>query len=149
MNPESYSAELLKILRSRSEQAINTLRAVDEILPDKVSGIMLGVHPSQEPDGMFGVLVHLEGPDLFVLNKVIDAHRYLFDVKFVDGQLIPQVPMFDPFDTDFEVNDVIVDTVLLWLEEIWLVFDGKMKKLPTQVFGEEGYGTKTPRQLSA
>ena len=114
-----------------------------------MSAIKLGVHPNQEPDGLFAILIHLEGPDLYALNKAIDAHRYLFDVKFVDGQLAPQVPMFDPFDMDFEVNDVIVDTALLWLEEVWLNFNGKIKKLPTQVFGEQGYGTKTPRQLSA
>ena len=149
MDAKSYSAELLKILKAHSDQAIKTLNAVDEILPEKVSGIMLGIHPNQEPDGMFAILIHLEGPDLYVLNKAIDAHRYLFNVKFVDGRLTPQVPMFDPFESDIEVNDVIVDTALLWLEEIWMAFDGKMKKIPTQVFGEEGYGTKTPKRLSA
>lgn len=148
MDAKSYSAELLKILENYSRQAIQTLNAVDKILPDKTSSIMLGVHPNQEPDGMFSVLIHLEGTDLYVLNKAIDAHRYLFDVKFVDGKLTPQVPIFDPIDTDIEVNDVIVDTALIWLEGIWVVFDGKMKKLPTQVFGEDGYGTKTPRYLS-
>jgi len=44
---------------------------------------------------------------------------------------------------------VIVDTALLWLEEIWTAFDGKMKRLPAQVFGEGGYGTKTPKKLVA
>ena len=63
-------------------------------------------------------------------------------------KLVPKVPMFDPFDTDFEFNDVIVDTSLQWLEELWEVFDGELKTLPTKVFGEEGYGSKTSKQLS-
>jgi hypothetical protein len=149
MDAESYSAELLRILRTQSKQALDTLMAVDEILPDKVSGLFLGVHPNQDPDGGFNILVHLEGPDLYVLHKAIDAHRYLFQVKFVDGKQRPQVPMFDIFDTEFEVNDVIVDTALMWLQEIWSDFHGKMKELPTQVFGEDGYGTQTPKKLFA
>lgn len=127
---------------------MKTLISVDEILPKKVSWIMLGVHPSQDPAGMFSIVIHLEGPNLYALHKVIDAHRYLFDVKFVGTKLVPKVPMFDPFDTDFEFNDVIVDTSLQWLEELWEVFDGELKTLPTKVFGEEGYGSKTSKQLS-
>lgn len=147
MDPEKYSLELLTILRRSSAQALSTLNAADTLLPEKASAVMLGVHPNQEPDGMFSVMIHLEGPDVHVLNKSIDGKRYLFDVKFVDEVFSPDVPMFDPFDTDFEVNDVIVDTALVWLEEIWSVFDGKMKNLPTTVFGEDGYGTKTPKKV--
>jgi hypothetical protein len=149
MDAESYAVELLKILSTHSEQAINTLTAVDNILPAKVSGIMIGVHPNQEPDGMFSILLHLDGPDLHTLNKAIDSYRYLFDVKFIDSKITPEVPVFDPFNTEFEVNDVIVDTALTWLELVWATFDGDMKRLPVEVFGDEGYGTKTPKKLTA
>lgn len=96
---------------------------------------------------MFSILVHLEGPDLYGLNKAIDRHRHLFDVRFEDGILTPKVPLFDPFDAEFEVNDVIVDTSVVWLKEVWSKLDDVSHSLSITIFGAEGYGTKTPVKI--
>ncbi|MEO1188689.1 MAG: DUF6389 family protein [Pseudomonadota bacterium] len=147
MDAERYAVELLTILRNHSKQALETFTAADEKLPDKATGVSVGIHPGQDGEGQFDIWIHLEGPDLYVLNKAIAPHRILFEVERGTGGFIPDVPMFDPFDTDFDVNDVIVDTSLQWLQEIWPAFDGRMKTLPVTVFGEDGYGTKTPKRL--
>ena len=96
---------------------------------------------------MFSIVVHLEGPDSYSLNKAIDGHQYLFDVRFEDGELTPKVPLFDPFDTEFEVNDVIVDTSVIWLKEIWSKLDDLSHTLSVTIFGDEGYGTQTPAKI--
>lgn len=147
MNEGSYKTELLRILRGFSKKAIGTLKNMDEILPSNALGIQIGVHPNQEPDGFFSVLIHLDGPDLYALNRAIQDHRYLFHVRHVGVQIEPQVPIFEPYETDFEVNDVIVDTCIVWLKEIWADFGGTTANLPAIVFGEDGYGTNSPQQL--
>lgn len=147
MKAENYSATLLQILRQHTANALDQLRQINSNLPEKTTGISIGVHPSQDPDGMFSIVVHLDGPDLYVLNKAIQDHRYLFDVRYENGHLTPEVPLFDPFDAEFEVNDIIVDTSLIWLKEIWSKLDGVSHTLSVTVFGDEGYGTKTPTSI--
>lgn len=149
MNSETYQTELLQILRAHSEQAVERFKAIDEALPNTASGIDIVIHPSQDADGMFAVVVHLDGPDLYNLNKAIEGYRTLFEVRYVKYQLTPQVPMFDPFDLKFEVNDVIVDTTIAWLEEIWASFGGTSRGLTTSAIGEDDYGTRSPKKLSA
>lgn len=149
INAGSYQRELLAILRAHSEQALKTLRALDAAIPEKTRAIHIGIHPNQEQDGTFSIMIHLDGPDLYVLNKAIDAHRYLFEVRYgEDGCAEPEVPLFSPFHLPFEVNDVIVDTCFLWLEELWKCFGGTKSNLPVEVFGEDGYGSEPFRQLS-
>lgn len=147
MNAENYSKTLLQILRQHTAEALTQVQKVHSDLPQKVTGIAIGVHPNQEPDGMFSILIHLEGPDIYSLNKAIDGHRYLFDVRHEGGELTPKVPLFDPFDTEFEVNDVIVDTSVIWLKEIWSKLDDASHTLSVTIFGDEGYGTKTPAKI--
>ncbi len=144
MDEETYSKTLLQLFRNRSTAAQDQLRKVISALPDGATSINVGVHPNQEPDGMFSILIHLDGPDLHSLNKEIGDYRYLFDVRYQNGVLTPEVPMFDPFDTAFEVNDVIVDTSLIWLKELFSSFAGCPDTPPVTVFGADGYGTLTP-----
>lgn len=149
MDAESYRNALLAVLRAHSGQALETLRALDAVLPQKTRAVEIGIHPSQEADGMFSVLVHLEGPDLYALNKAIATCRTLFDVRYEqDGRLEPEVPLFNPLDPPFAVNDVIADTAFVWLEELWKAFGGTTSRLPAMAFGEEGYGTTGPKHLS-
>lgn len=143
VNAESYSEALLSILRQHTANALAQLKTINSVMPLETKGIAIGVHPNQEPDGMFNILVHLEGADLYRLNKAIDSHRYLFSVRFEDGKITPNVPQFDPFDTEFEVNDVIVDTSIVWLKEVWSILEDVGIALPVTAFGAEGYGTKS------
>lgn len=142
MDATSYSRELLSILHEHSAQALEVLRAFDKALPEKARAIDIVVHVSQDPDGLFTVMIHLDGPDLYVLNKAIHDHRTLFAVRYTDGRVTPKVPLFDSLNPPFEVNDVIVDTCIEWVKELWIGFGGVKRDLPARVWGEEGYGTR-------
>ncbi|RJL00687.1 hypothetical protein C9E82_23425 [Paracoccus siganidrum] len=97
---------------------------------------------------MFTVMLHLDGPDLFVLNKAISDFRSLFSVRIVHGAVTPDVPLFDPFDQPFSVNDAIVDIVMVWLKEVWATFGGMNVRLPVTIEGEDGFGSKPTMSLA-
>lgn len=148
-DPATYRKELLAILRAHSEQALQTLRALDAVLPPTARAMQIGGHPSQEQDGTFTVMIHLDGPDLYVLNKAIARHRMLFDIQYDDeGHPVPAVPLFNPFDQPFGVNDMIVDSTFEWLEELWSSYGGTKSHLPVEVFGEDDFGSEGRRQLA-
>ena len=146
---DEYERILLVILRSHTSAALSALRSIDRHLPEKARAIRVMVHPSQDPDGMFSVMVHLDGPDLHALNKAIGDFRLLFDTRNADGSVLPGVPYFDPFDEPFSVNDAIVDIAMIWLKEVWAAFGGMSRHLPVTVEGEDGYGTSPLISLTA
>lgn len=145
MTRDDYIQTLTRILDAHAPQALATLDGLVAALPAKAAGIHIVVFPDQDGEGTFSVVASLEGPDLFVLNKAIDAHRYLFDVVHTEEGLQPDVPQFDHDETDFDVQDTIVDTAMSWVERLWQARGGL--PLPLQVYGEEGYGTREPLLL--
>ena len=96
---------------------------------------------------MFDVRAGLDGPDLYLLNKAIDEHADIFEVKMLDEGLVPPVPMVDRDDVDFEVNDTIVDIVAVWLRAVWANVDSSRVPIPVYVEGHDDYGTVTPLEL--
>lgn len=145
---KAYSIALAGILDAHMQKAKETLTVALSKLPQETKELQFGIHPNQEPDGMFSVILHLVGPNLFTLNKAINGHRVLFDVRFVDGKIKPDVPMLDPFDQPFSVNNAIVETAASWLEKIWDTIDRKADCPPTLIFGEDGWGEGMPKRLS-
>lgn len=145
MTEDEYKTELQGILRAHAQPALEKLHAVKRSLPEKARQLLVGVHPGQSEEGFFTIMVHLDGPDLYVLNKAIQPYRSLFDVRIVDGRIQPHVPRFDPDALSFSVNDAIVDACMEWMEELWRQFGGI--GLPAFVFGEEGYGSLERKPL--
>lgn len=145
---DEYKRTLLVVLRAHTDAALSALRSIDRSLPEKARSIRIVVHLPQDADGMFGVVVHLDGPDLFSLNKAIGDFRSLFEVRITDGKLCPDVPLFDPFDQPFSVNDAIVDVTMIWLKEVWAAFGGMSARLPVTVEGEDGYGSSPVTSLT-
>ena len=141
---DEYRQVLLAVLRAHSVTALSRLQSIDRSLPEKTRGIEIVVHPSQDPDGTFSVMVHLLGPDLFVLNKAIGDFRSLFDARTVHGLVTHDFPLFDQFDQPFSVNDTVVDIAMAWIRELWAAFGGMTMRVPVTMIGEDGYGT-TPR----
>lgn len=149
-DPDHYRDMLLGHLRAHSPQALDQLRAIAQALPPQTRALQIGVHPNAEPDGAFTVIVHLDGPDLFALNRSVQQWRTLFEVLTVPSGFAPAVPMFDPFDQPFPVNDVIVDTVIIWLRALWsegwrvadtlrvTVFDAAGDRTPPEVILQPG-----------
>ena len=149
MDEDAYRDELLSILRRHSEHAGATLRSLAAALPEKARSMHIVVHVGQEADGLFDVMAHLDGPDLFVLNRAIQDYRRLFETRYVEsGGVHPPVPTFDPFEQPFEVNDIIVDVATDWLRGLWSDLRDTRFDLPVTVFGEDGYGAKGPVVLS-
>jgi hypothetical protein len=140
-----YKAALQSILQAHAQSALEKLQEIKKSLPVKARQLMIGIHPGQTEEGFFDIMVHLDGPDLYVLNKAIAPHRSLFEVRCIDGRMQPDVPMFDPDEASFSVNDVIVDTCMEWVQNLWQRLGGI--GLPAFVFGEEGYGTVESKPL--
>lgn len=146
MTEADYKSVLQNILRAHAPSAMENLRHIKQQLPIKTRMLMIGIHPGQGEEGFFDIVVHLDGPDLYVLNKAVAPYRTLFDVKCVDGRMQPDVPMYDTDEAPFSVNDAIVDISMEWVEELWRDFGGL--GLPAQVFGEEGYGAVAAKTLT-
>lgn len=108
--------------------------------------LMIGIHPGQSEEGFFDIVVHLDGPDTYVLNKAVAPYRSLFEVQCIDGRMQPDVPMYGADEVRFSVNDAIVDVSMEWIEQLWREFGGA--GLPAQVFGEEAYGAVPVKTLT-
>jgi len=135
MTETQYRSALHDILHFHTQAAVEKIRGIKGILPIKTQAVEVGIHPVQDEDGMFSVMIHLRGPDLYVLNSAIAPHWELFDVKFIDGKLQPDVPIFDPEEVSFSVNDIIVEAAIGWVKQVWALSGGL--GIPAYVFGEE------------
>lgn len=135
MTKTEYTTILQSILNMHTQDAIAKINSIKPILPEKARSVEVGIHPTQDEEGMFSIMIHLIGPDLNVLNKAIEPYRELFDVKFIENKLQPEVPLFDPYETPFSVNDLIVEVSIDWLKQIWNLSGGL--GIPAYAFGEE------------
>lgn len=135
MTENEYRAVLHDTLKRHTEAALDMIFQIKINLPEKAEAVEFGIHPSQDEDGLFSVMVHLCGPDLYVLNKAIEKYRELFDAKFIEGELQPNVPVFDLEGVSFSVNDVIVGVGVDWINTLWGLSGGL--GIPGYAFGEE------------
>ncbi len=139
MTKTEYREVLQDTLKSYTQSAVDMIFKIKTNLPEKAKSVEVGIHPNQDEDGMFSVMVHLCGPDLYVLNKAIADYRLLFDVKLIGGKLQPNVPILDPNEVSFSINDLIVEVSIDWVKTIWDLSGGL--KIPGYVFGDESSST--------
>lgn len=149
MNQQDYQAALRRVLDQHASKAQATLAALIEALPSKAREIRFGIFPDQDGEGTFSVVISLEGPDLYVLNKAVDAHRTLFDVRHTSTGVSPLVPTFGRDSAGFAVQDAIVDTAADWIEMLWEGVGRGKSPLPGMIYGDDDAGTTTPRELRA
>lgn len=147
MNQKDYQAALRQVLDKHSDQAQAKLTALIAALPPKAREIRFGVFPDQDGEGTFSVVISLEGPDLYVLNKAVDAHRNLFDVRHTSSGVSPSVPTFALDGAQFDVQNAIVDTAADWIETLWDAAGRGKSPLPGLIYGDDDTGTTTPREL--
>ncbi|MCV6803085.1 DUF6389 family protein [Achromobacter ruhlandii] len=148
MNQHDYQTALRRELDAHTDAALRVLAGLFPRLPEKAREIQFGIFPDQDGEGTFSVVIGLDGPDLYVLNKAIEGHRNLFDVVHGETGLTPPVPMFGR-DPGFCVQDVIADTAADWIEALWERGGRVVSPLPACIYADEDYGTTTPRGLSA
>lgn len=135
MTETEYREVLQYTLKGYTQSAADMILKIKTNLPEKAKSVDIGIHPNQDEDGMFSVMVHLCGPELYVLNKAIADYRLLFDVKFIGGKLQPNVPILDPDEVSFSINDLIVEVSIDWVKTVWDLSGGL--KIPGYVFGHE------------
>ncbi|CAB3642324.1 DUF6389 family protein [Achromobacter pestifer] len=147
MNLQEYQVALRRVLDGHSVKAQESLTALIKALPEKAREIRVGIFPDQDGEGTFSVVISLEGPDLYVLNKAVDAHRTLFDVRHTSTGVSPAVPMFGAASAGFVVQDAIVDTAADWVEALWESVGRGQSPLPGLIYGDDDAGTTMPRAL--
>jgi hypothetical protein len=130
-----YITALQNILNTHAKNALVQIDRIKNALPSNAQAVEVGIYPWQDGEGFFDVMIHLCGPDLSILNKAMEPYRILFEVKFVNGKPEPDVPMFDPYDVSFSVNDIIVDVGINWVKQLWALSGGV--GIPAYVFGDE------------
>ncbi|MUL80214.1 MULTISPECIES: DUF6389 family protein [unclassified Mycolicibacterium] len=144
MGPDEYCQLLARALAAHSEQAASRLQAIVASLPEAAIGIEVGVFADQDGEGTFDVSVALAGPDSYVLNQAITAHRELFTFNH-DNTAEIDLPMFASRGAGFCVQDVIVDAAADWVESLWSAGIGDRSQVGCVISGDEDYGTTTPR----
>lgn len=148
MNEDDYIAELTAALAKRTDSVQLKIAPLLTNLPEKAQRLDMEIFPSQDGEGDFSVVASLEGPDLFVLNKPIEPYSELISVRHTPEGCEPDVPMVDPFDTTFEVNDVLTDCVANWLSDIWKKTGPHSVSIPVTIVGHDDYGQITPVELN-
>lgn len=123
MTKTEYREVLQNTLKSYTQSAVDMIFKIKTNLPEKAKSVEVGIHPNQDEDGIFSVMVHLCGPDLYVLNKAIADYRLLFDVKLIGGKLQPNVPIMDPGEVSFSINDLIAEVSIDWVKTIWICLE--------------------------
>ena len=63
------------------------------------------------------------------------------------SQIEPYIPTVDPFDIDFEANNIVVDCSAKWLAKLWSQLNTKDVQIPVLIVGHDDYGTITPVRL--
>jgi hypothetical protein len=149
MTEDNFIAELSAALGNHSDAARDQILHLLASLPERAMRLDLQVFPSQDGDGFFTIRAGVDGPDLYVINKAIDAHADLFDVKYTEDGVKPSIPIVDPFDGEYPVNDIIVDCAAKWLQAVWASLGEIDCAIPIVIVGHDDYGTVTPVGLHA
>jgi hypothetical protein len=149
MSESEYIKDVQAILRAHTDEARSMLSRLPGRLPTKATAIELLVFVDQDGEGFLDVRVSLAGSESSVINKAIQDIAVLFETKMVDGDMVPALPLMDPFSAGFSVQDVLTDCAVDWLVEVWAGMNQSEFRLPATIFSAEGYGTKTPVELTA
>lgn len=147
MNAHNLEEQLKIELEKHSNEAKSAMQLVLNALPKNAKQLNFEVFVTQDGDGFFTIRANLDGPDLYVLNKSIGEVADIFDPKYIDGEICPYIPTVDPFDIEYEANDVVVDCAANWLAKLWKGLNISEVNIPVYVVGHDDYGTITPIKL--
>ena len=147
MTESEYTTELTTILDGQSDAARTQIPLLLASLPATATRLDFQIFPAQDGDGFFNVRASVDGPDLYVINKSIDAHADLFDAKYTENGIQPPIPIFDCFDVDYPVNDIVVDCAARWLQSVWQSLGNVNCAIQVVIVGHDDNGTVTPIEL--
>lgn len=144
MEEQELERQLMTELQKHSESALKAMSDVIASLPEKAVQLNFEIFPAQDGDGFFSIRANLDGPDLYVLNKEIDSVADIFNPKYVNGNIEPYIPTVDPFEIEYEANNIVVDCSAKWLSRLWAQLDTANIQVPVLIVGHDDYGTITP-----
>jgi hypothetical protein len=147
MTVDEYSQEVESVLQGHTQAAASRFSAALKLIPPEAEELVINIHVDQGGEGFLGIRLNLVGQNLYVLNKAIEAYAQLFDTKMTDAGLEPPLPLMDPFEEEFSVNDVLTDLAVTWIRGIWKKVDRNGFELPVTVVSAEGYGSEAPTKL--
>jgi len=147
MTEDDYILTLSKVLNNHSGTVSLQIPKLLELLPESATRLDLEIFPSQEGDGFFSIHASVDGPDLYVINKSISMHASLFESKHTENGIEPPIPIVDPFNTDYPVNDILVDCAAAWIKRIWESLSHIDCPIPVMIVGHDDYGTITPVEI--
>jgi hypothetical protein len=148
MTQDQFITELRTVLDRHADAARDALRRLVPCIPEKARALHLMVFTNQEGDGQFDVFGSIDGPDHYFINKQIADVKDIFTVRNTEDGFAPPVPMVDPFDVEFAVNDTVVQCVAKWLREIWRTTDGLASNVPVVIVGHDGISTTTSQSCN-
>ncbi|CAL2075947.1 conserved hypothetical protein [Tenacibaculum sp. 190524A05c] len=148
MTEKDYISKLKGALEQYFPISVKNLNRVLENLPEKTKELDIIIFPSQDTDGIFSIQVSLSGPDLYVLNKSIESISDVLDVSNVEEELLPDVPVVDDLDIDYDLNKTLVSIVSEWISDVWEAVNKEDLKLPVTFFAYEDYGLDLPKKLN-
>ncbi|RYD67357.1 MAG: hypothetical protein EOP84_30585 [Verrucomicrobiaceae bacterium] len=121
MTESEYTAKVRAVLNQHSNEARARLAKLPGLLPEKTKAMEITIFVDQMGEGFLTVRVALTGPDLHVLNKAIGEAAILFETKMVKDELVPPLPLMDPFEEEFAVAAGLVEGSLFVVEAAQLV----------------------------
>jgi len=144
MTQSEYKTEVQSILDAHVDAVRSKLLSLPSVIPESARSIAFTIFVDQDGEGFLTVRAALDGPDLYVINKAIGDCAVLFDTKMVDGEMVPPMPLMDPFDQEFSVHDSLTDCAAAWLTHIWGSIDHNEYRIPVSITSHDDYGTKLP-----
>ena len=144
MDESEYVAEVMDVLDQHVDQARAQLAKLAGLVPATAKSMEIVIFIDQDGEGFLDVRVSLEGPDLYVLNKVIEEAAVLFETRLVNGEMVPPLPLVDPDEDELPVQDILTDCAADWLRMVWEGADHGGIRIPVVIVSHDGHGTKVP-----
>ncbi len=130
--------------KTRSPRASTALANLLQHIPDNAIGLEIAIHPDQDGEGTFAIHARLTGPDQHVLNKAVAEFADLLSVKHTPSGPEPPVPLLDPFDVDFVVQDVVAQCCTELIRRAWLALGNPEFSLPVTVVNADMFASSKP-----
>lgn len=147
MNQSEYRDAVVAVLEDHRARVSRQLEIVASRIPPRTKKAIIAVYVDQDGEGFLDIRVHLDGPDLYVLQKSIADCASLFETKIIDAAMVPALPMMDASACDFSVQDTLADCAFAWVEDLWRSVDPTIFSVPVAIEISDGYGTKPPKIL--
>ncbi|WP_370400747.1 DUF6389 family protein [Sulfitobacter sp. JB4-11] len=135
----AYAGMLDTAFSAATDAAVRKISAACADLPQKATGLDIGVHVDQDGEGYVNVMLHVNGPDPYVLEKAIAPHREIFKSTH---QPPHGLPLFDPHDVNIDVYEAIAAGVERWITALWPQISGPA--VPVCVFLADDFSDRPP-----